>query len=72
VTGRLHVVRARYTENVELEKNMYDVRRRRPPAPRAYDKAGEWLRFDLQLAVDGDARVENDLVRAGVKGELTL
>jgi translocation and assembly module TamB len=72
VTGRLHVLRARYTENVELEKNIYDVRRRRPPPPRAYDKAGEWLRFDLQLAVDGDARVENDLVRGGMRGDLVL
>jgi translocation and assembly module TamB len=72
VTGRLHVVRARYTENVDLEKNMYELRRRRPAPPRAYDKAGEWLRFDLQLAVDGDARVENDLVRGGLRGDLTL
>jgi translocation and assembly module TamB len=72
VTGRLHVVRARFTENVDLEKNMYDVRRRRPPPPRAYDKAGEWLRFDVQLAVDGDARVENDLVRGGMRGDLVL
>lgn len=72
VTGRLHVIRSRFTENVELEKNMYDVRRRRPPPPRAYDKAGEWLRFDVQLAVDGDARVENDLVHGGMRGELVL
>lgn len=72
VTGRLHVLRARYTENVDLERNMYELRRRRPPPPRAYDKAGEWLRFDLQLVVDGDARVENDLVRGGMRGELTL
>ncbi len=72
VTGRLHVVRARYTENVDLEKNMYELRRRRPVPPRAYDMAGEWLRFDLQLAVDGDVRVENDLVRGGMRGELTL
>ena len=72
VTGRLHVLRARYVEDVALEKNMYDLRRRRAPPPRAYDKAGEWLRFDVQLVVDGDARVENDLVRGGMRGELTL
>ena len=64
MTGRLHVVRARYTENVDLEKNLLE-RAAAPPPPRAYDKAGEWLRFDLQLAVDGDARVENDVVRGG-------
>jgi translocation and assembly module TamB len=72
VTGRLHVVRARYTQDVGLEKGVLDPRRRRAAAPRAYDKAGEWLRFDLQLVVDGDARVDDDLVRGGVKGELTL
>ncbi|HET9551385.1 MAG TPA: translocation/assembly module TamB [Anaeromyxobacteraceae bacterium] len=71
VTGRLHVVRARYTQDVGLEKGVLDPRRRRAAA-RAYDKAGEWLRFDLQLVVDGDARVDNDLVRGGMKGELTL
>jgi len=68
LTGRLHVLRARYTENVDLERQL----RRRATAPRAYDKSGEWLRFDLQVLVDGDARVENDLVRGGVRGELTL
>jgi len=72
VTGRLHVLQARYTQDVELEKGMLEGKRRRAAAGRAYDKAGEWLRFDLQLVVDGDARVENDLVRGGLKGELTL
>ena len=46
-----------------------------PPVPRRpapYDRAGEWLRFDLQLVVDGDVRVENDLVRGPVSGRATL
>ncbi len=72
VTGRLHVVRARYTADVGLERSLLELRRRAPAPPRSYDKAGEWLRFDLQLAVDGDARVENDLVSGAVKGELTI
>jgi translocation and assembly module TamB len=72
VTGRLHVVKARYTERVDLEKGLVDLRRRRAVAVRTYDKAAEWLRFDLQLAVDGDARIENDLAKGGVRGELTL
>jgi translocation and assembly module TamB len=72
VTGRLHVVRARWTENVELEKRIYDVGRRRPVPPRPYDKAGEWLRFDLQLVVDGDVRVENDAVSGAMSGNLVL
>jgi translocation and assembly module TamB len=72
VTGRLHVVRARYTENVDMEKSVLELRRRRAAAARSYDKSAEWLRFDLQLAVDGDARIENDLARGGVRGELAL
>jgi translocation and assembly module TamB len=72
VTGRLHVQKARYTDNVDLERNLLELRRRRSVGVRTYDKAAEWLRFDLQLAVDGDARVENDVARGGVRGELTL
>lgn len=72
VTGRLHVVRARYTADVGLERNLLELRRRPPAPPKPYDKTQEWLRFDLQVVVDGDARVENDLVTGPVRGELTL
>jgi translocation and assembly module TamB len=72
VTGRLHVVRARYTADVGLERNLLELRRRPPPPPKPYDKAGEWLRFDLQVAVDGDARVDNDIVSGPIRGDLTL
>ncbi len=70
VTGRLHVVRARYTSEVDLQGSL--LKRKPPPPPRAYDRAGEWLRLEVQLAVDGDVRVDNDLVRGPVSGELTL
>jgi translocation and assembly module TamB len=70
VTGRLHVVRARYTSDVDLQGSL--LKRRPPPPPRAYDRAGEWLRLDVRLAVDGDVRVENDLVRGPLSGELVL
>lgn len=72
VRGRVRVSRARYTENVDLDKSLLELKRRPAPLPRAYDKAGEWLRFDVQLVVDGDVRVDNDLVRGDVRGELTL
>jgi translocation and assembly module TamB len=72
VTGRLRVVRARYTADVNLERSMLELRRRAAVPQRAYDKAGEWLRFDLQVVVDGDARIENDLVSGAVRGELTV
>ena len=72
LTGRVHVVRARYTADVDLEGSLLDVRRRPAAPPRAYDRAGEWLRLDVQLAVDGDVRIDNDLVRGALSGELTL
>jgi translocation and assembly module TamB len=72
LSGRLHAVRARYTADVDLEGSLLELRRRPPPPPRPYDKAGEWLQLDLQLVVDGDARVENDLVRGPLSGALTL
>ncbi|HET8542662.1 MAG TPA: translocation/assembly module TamB domain-containing protein [Anaeromyxobacter sp.] len=72
VTGRLHVVRARYTANLDLERSLLQKSRKPPPPPRPYDKAGEWLRLDVQIAVDGDARVENDVVSGDVRGDLTL
>jgi translocation and assembly module TamB len=73
VTGRLHVVRARYTANLDLlESGLLQKSRKPPPPPRPYDKSGEWLRFDVQIAVDGDARVENDVVAGDVRGDLTL
>jgi translocation and assembly module TamB len=70
LTGRLHVVRARYTTEVDLQSSL--LKRKPPPPPRVYDRSGEWLRMDVQLAVDGDVRVDNDLVHGPVTGELTL
>ncbi|HZZ85696.1 MAG TPA: translocation/assembly module TamB domain-containing protein [Anaeromyxobacteraceae bacterium] len=72
LSGRLHVLRARYTELVDLEKRLLTVRRRASQAPRPFDRSGEWLRFDVNLAVDGDVRVENDLLRGPVTGNVTL
>ena len=72
VTGRVHVVRARYTADVDLEKGLLGGSGKPAPPPRPYDKAGEWLRFDVQVVVDGDARVENDLVSGDLRGDLVL
>jgi translocation and assembly module TamB len=71
MTGRLHVLKARYTQNVDLEKSALEFRRR-ATAPRAYDKEGEKLKMDVQLVIDGDARIENDLVRGNYRGEVTV
>ncbi len=71
LSGRLDVMRALYTERVDLEKSLLEFRRR-TAAPRVFDRKGEWLRFDVALALGGDIRIENDLVRGGLRGELTL
>jgi translocation and assembly module TamB len=71
LSGKLDVVRALYTERVDLEKNLLEFRRR-VAAPRVFDRSGEWLRLDVALVLGGDLRVENDLVRGGVRGELNL
>jgi len=70
LSGRLHVVRALYTEPVELEKRVLEMRKRKPAAKAA--RGGDWLALDLTLLVDGDVRIENDLVRGAARGELTL
>jgi translocation and assembly module TamB len=71
MTGRLHVLRARYTQNVDMERSLVEFRRR-VAAPKAYDKEGERLRMEVQLLIDGDARVENDLLRGTMRGEVTV
>ncbi len=71
LSGALHVLRARYTQPFDLEGRLLEIGKRRPE-PRPYDKSLEWLRFDVRIAVDGDARIENDLARGSVAGEMTL
>jgi translocation and assembly module TamB len=71
MAGRLHVLRARYTQNVDMERSLVEFRRR-IAAQAAYDKEGERLRMDVQLVIDGDARVENDLMRGTMHGEVTV
>jgi translocation and assembly module TamB len=71
LSGTLHVLRARYTQPFDLEGRMLEIGKRRPE-PRPYDKSLEWLGFDVRIAVDGDARIENDLARGAVAGEMTL
>ncbi len=71
LSGKLDVVWALYSERVDLEKSLLEFRRR-AAAPRSFDRSGEWLRFDVELVLDGDIRIENDVLRGGVRGDLTL
>ncbi|HUK66367.1 MAG TPA: translocation/assembly module TamB domain-containing protein [Anaeromyxobacteraceae bacterium] len=71
LSGKLHVLRARYTEPIDLERRLLQVPGKKP-VPKPYNRTGDWLALDLALVVDGDVRIENDLVRGDVAGELTV
>ncbi len=73
LAGTLHVLSAHYTERFELEKRILQIgaTAKRTDA-RPYDPSGEWLTFDIRFVVDGDARIDNDLVRGQARGELLL
>jgi translocation and assembly module TamB len=72
LAGNLRVISARYTEPFDLDKRMLQVGSAPAVPPRPYDPAGEWLRYDIRFVVDGDARVDNDLVRGQARGEFQL
>ncbi|HET8733907.1 MAG TPA: translocation/assembly module TamB domain-containing protein, partial [Anaeromyxobacteraceae bacterium] len=72
LAGNLRVISARYTEPFDLDKRMLQVGAAPAAPPRPYDPAGEWLRYDIRFVVDGDARVDNDLVRGQATGEFQL
>jgi translocation and assembly module TamB len=70
--GKLDLIRARYTEKVELERSFLEFRRRHGLVAKVYDKSGEWLNLDVELRVEGDVSVDNDVMRGGVRGKVNL
>jgi len=73
LAGTLHVVKAEYKERVDLERRILQLGGgARAAAVRPYDPSAGWLRFDIRFLVDGDARIDNDLVRGQARGELLL
>jgi translocation and assembly module TamB len=71
LSGKLHVLQARYALPVDLERRLLEVPGKRQAA-KPFDRAGEWLSLDIALDVDGDTRIENDLVHGTLAGQLTL
>lgn len=71
--GELALTWLRFTTDLELERTILQAidLSRRPAAPKVFEKQGEFLTLDLGLRL-GDVRVENNLVRAGIGGELRL
>lgn len=72
--GQMHLDRLRFTQDLDLEKSVARVVEylRRPPTPTVLAKTKEEvLLFDLPIAM-GDVRVDNNLAKASLNGELRL
>jgi translocation and assembly module TamB len=69
--GDVDVVRLRYAENLDPENMFKDLKRRNVEA-RGFEKRDEFLRFDVNVHVGGDARIDNNLVRMALRGDLKI
>jgi autotransporter translocation and assembly factor TamB len=69
--GSLEVSRLKYVEDLDLEKSLLDFSRR-PPTPKVLTKSALLLRYDLDLHVGRGVRIENNLARTDLKGDLKV
>src|SRR5207244_8371054 len=69
--GSLIVSRMKYTEDIDIEKSLLDFSRR-PPTPRVLTKTAVLLHFDLDVHLSRGVRVENNLARTDLKGDLKV
>src|SRR5260370_5803977 len=58
-------------EDIEIEKSLLDFSRR-PPAPRVLTKSAVLVHFDLDVHLSRGVRVENNLVRSDLNGDLKV
>src|SRR5262249_47244412 len=70
----LDLVRFRYERPLVLEKLLTEIRRTKsaPFAGVFKEKPSEFLTFDVGIHAKGDVRVENNLARARLSGDLKL
>jgi translocation and assembly module TamB len=68
--GDLDILKLRYERPVTLEKLLPEIQRGQGPA--SYEPPTEWLTFDVGLHAKGDVRVENNVARAKLVGDLRL
>jgi len=68
--GDLDILKLRYERPVTLEKLLPEIQKGRGPT--SYEPSTEWLTFDLGLHAKGDVRVENNVARAKLIGDLRL
>jgi translocation and assembly module TamB len=69
--GSVTVSQLKYTEDLDLERSLLDFSRR-PPAPRVLTKSAMLVHFDLDVHLARGVRVENNLARTDLKGDLKL
>ncbi len=69
--GSLIVSRMKYTEDLDIERSLLDFSRR-PPAPRVLTKSPVLVHFDLDVHLSRGVRVENNLARTDLKGDLKV
>jgi len=69
--GNLILSQLKYTEDVDIEKSLLDFSRR-PPAPKVLTKSPIVVRFDLDVRLSRGVRVENNLARTDLKGDLKI
>jgi translocation and assembly module TamB len=69
--GSLIVSRMKYTEDIDIERSLLDFSRR-PPTPRVLTKSAVLLHFDLDVHLSRGVRVENNLARTDLKGDLKV
>lgn len=71
--GESEVTWLRFTQDLELERTLVKALEftRRPPAPKVFERRGEFLTLDLGVHL-GDVRIENNLAQTGLAGDLRL
>src|SRR5947208_1452306 len=69
--GNLTLSQMKYTEDLDIEKSLLDFSRR-PPAPRVLTKSAVLVHFDLDVHLSRGVRVENNLARTDLKGDLKV
>jgi len=71
LAGNLVLSQMKYTEDIDLEKSLLDFSRR-PPTPKVLTKSAVVVRFDVDVHLARGVRIENNLARADLKGDLKV
>jgi translocation and assembly module TamB len=69
--GNLTVSRMTYAEDLNIERSLLDFNRRQP-SPRVLEKSQVLVHFDLGVHLARAVRIENNLARADLKGDLQV